>query len=190
MSIWRNASNPIAPHFFEYTWQLLHILLWGDWKMKKQNWKTYAFWILTTEAVGALSGWLTKKGTEIFNETIVQPPLSPPAIVFPIVWGILYALMGISSARIYMSPQSRDRSRGLNVYIIQLIVNFFWSLIFFNAQAFHFAFIWLLLLWILVFLMIRIFYKIDPFAAKLQIPYLLWLSFAAYLNFGVWYLNR
>lgn len=158
--------------------------------MKKNTWKIYALGIFLAEAVGALSGWLSRDGMKIFNASITQPPLSPPFFLFPIVWGILYALMGISSTRIYMSPQSRDRSQGLNVYIIQLIVNFFWSLIFFNAQAFAFAFIWLLLLWVLVLWMILIFYRIDPFAAKLQIPYLLWLSFAAYLNFGVWYLNR
>lgn len=158
--------------------------------MKKHNWKTYALWILLTEAVGGLSGWLTRDGTQIFNETIVQPPLSPPPIVFPIVWGILYALMGISAARIYLSPPSQARSRGLNLYIIQLIVNFFWSILFFNLQAFGFAFFWLLLLWALVLWMILTFFKTDPLAAKLQIPYLLWLAFAAYLNFGVWYLNR
>lgn len=158
--------------------------------MNKSNWKTYAFWILATEAVGAISGWLTREGTRIFNETIIQPPLSPPSVVFPIVWGLLYALMGISAARIYTSPQSRARSKGLNLYIAQLVLNFFWSLIFFNAQAFGFAFIWLLLLWVLVLKMILTFQKVDPLAAKLQIPYLLWLTFAAYLNFGVWYLNR
>lgn len=158
--------------------------------MKKHYWKTYAFWILITEAVGALSGWLTKKGTQIFNESVIQPPLSPPSIVFPIVWGILYALMGISAAQIYMSPQSQARSKGLNLYIIQLAVNFLWSIIFFNIQAFGFAFIWLLLLWALVLWMVLTFRNVDSIAAKLQIPYLLWLTFAAYLSFGVWYLNR
>lgn len=158
--------------------------------MKKINWKFYTFWILITEAVGALSGWLTREGTQIFNETILQPPLSPPSVVFPIVWGILYALMGISAARIYAAPASADRSKGLNLYIAQLVVNFFWSLIFFNAQAFGFAFIWLLLLWALVLWMLLTFRKVDPLAAWLQTPYLLWLTFAAYLNFGVWYLNR
>lgn len=158
--------------------------------MKRHNWKTYVFWILLTEAVGGLSGWLTREGTKIFNETIIQPPLSPPPLVFPIVWGILYALMGISAARIYLSTKSPERSRGLNLYFAQLVVNFFWSLIFFNAQAFGFAFLWLLLLWGLVLWMILTFRKVDPIAAWLQIPYLLWLTFAAYLNFGVWYLNR
>ncbi len=157
--------------------------------MKKSNWKTYAFWILITEAVGALSGWLTREGSKIFSQSVAQPPLSPPAILFPIVWGILYALMGISAARIYMAPPSQERSRGLNLYIAQLVVNFFWSLIFFNAQAYGFAFFWLLLLWALVLWMILTFRKVDPLAAWLQIPYLLWLTFAAYLNFGVWYLN-
>ena len=125
-----------------------------------------------------------------FGETVQQPPLSPPAIVFPIVWTILYALMGISAARVSLAPQSVGRSRGLNLFITQLIVNFFWSLIFFNAQAYGLAFIWLLLLWCLVLAMILQFHKVDPLAAKLQIPYLIWLTFAAYLNFGVWYLNK
>lgn len=158
--------------------------------MKTRNWKTYACWVLITEAVGALSGWLAKEGMQAFNESAKQPPLSPPSIVFPIVWGVLYALMGISAARIYMSPQSQARSKGLNIYATQLIVNFFWSLIFFNAQVFGVAFIWLLLLWGLVLWMILTFRKVDPIAAVLQIPYLLWLTFAAYLNLGVWYLTR
>lgn len=157
--------------------------------MNKQPWKTYAFWILLSEAVGALSGWLTREGARTFSETVMQPPLSPPAVLFPIVWGILYALMGIGAARIRMSPPSDDRNKGINLFIAQLVVNFFWSLIFFNLQAFGLAFLWLVLLWVLVFLMIRTFGKVDPLAAKLQIPYLLWLTFAGYLSFGVWYLN-
>lgn len=158
--------------------------------MKTNNWKTYAFWIVLAEAVGALSGWLTREGTRVFSETAVQPPLSPPMILFPIVWGILYLLMGIGAARVSLTPPSQSRSRGLNLFVLQLVVNFFWSLIFFNAQAYGFAFFWLLLLWVLVLIMILSFRKTDPAAAKLQIPYLLWLTFAAYLNAGVWYLNR
>ena len=158
--------------------------------MKKVNWKQYALWILAAVAVGALSGWLTREGAQVFRDTVPQPPLSPPSYVFPIVWGILYVLMGISAARIYQSPGSAERSRGLNLYAVQLIVNFFWSLIFFNAQAYGLSLLWLLLLWGLVLWMILTFRKVDPPAAKLQIPYLLWLTFAAYLNLGVWYLNR
>lgn len=158
--------------------------------MKEKNRKPYVWAILLTEAVGALSGWLSKSGMRLYSDTVSQPPLSPPSWLFPIVWGILYALMGISAARIYLSPPSPERSRGLNLYVLQLIVNFFWSLIFFNAQAFLFAFFWLMFLWLLVLGMIFLFYRTDPLAGKLQIPYLLWLSFAAYLNLGVWYLNR
>lgn len=158
--------------------------------MKTSKWKAYAFWILLSEAVGALSGWLTREGTRLFSETAAQPPLSPPTWVFPVVWGGLYLLMGISAARVSLTPQSEDRNRGLNLFILQLVVNFFWSLIFFNAQAYGFALLWLILLWILVFLMIRSYFAVDPAAAKLQLPYLLWLTFAAYLNAGVWYLNK
>lgn len=158
--------------------------------MKKGNRKTYAFWIALSEAVGIVSGLLSRKGTAAFSEAVVQPPLSPPAIVFPIVWTVLYAFMGISAARVSLSPPSASRSRGLNLFITQLVVNFFWSLIFFNARAYGLAFLWLLLLWGLVLWMIITFNKVDPLAARLQLPYLIWLTFAAYLSFGVWYLNK
>lgn len=158
--------------------------------MEEKTWKPYVWAIFLTEAVGALSGWLSKNGMHVYAKTIAQPPLSPPSWLFPIVWGILYALMGISAARVYLSPPSPERSSGLNLYVLQLIVNFFWSLIFFNAQAFLLAFFWLMFLWLLVLGMLFVFSKTDSLAGKLQIPYLLWLSFAAYLNLGVWYLNR
>ena len=158
--------------------------------MKKPTRKTYAFWIVLAEAVGALSGWLTRKGVKVYNATVKQPPLSPPSMVFPIVWGILFALMGIGAARIYLAPASDARSRSLLLFLVQLVFNFFWSIIFFNLQAFGFAFLWLIVLWVLILLMILSFRKVDKPAAWLQIPYLLWVTFAAYLNFGVWMLNR
>ena len=158
--------------------------------MNKNTWKPYAFWILFTEAVGFFSGWLSREGTELYQRTIEQPPLSPPAIVFPVVWTILYALMGIGAARIYQSPASGARSRSLLIFLLQLAFNFFWSIIFFNFQNFGFAFVWLLALWGLILWMILSFRKVDRLAAWLQIPYLLWVTFAAYLNFGVWILNR
>ena len=158
--------------------------------MNKLNWKPFAVGILITEAVGALSGWLTREGMEVFNQTALQPPLSPPSFLFPIVWSILYALLGIGATRIYLSPPSKDRSLSLNLYAVQLIINFFWSLIFFNAQAYGFALLWLLLLWALVLWMVLTFRKVDPLSAWLQIPYVLWLTFAIYLNYGVWTLNQ
>ena len=155
--------------------------------MKKPN---YLRWILVVEAVGILSGILSRNGTQLYGQSIIKPPLSPPALLFPVVWTILYALMGIGAARIAAAPDSLARSRALNVFVIQLIVNFFWSLVFFNAQAFGVAFFWLLFLWVLIIIMIFLFYGMDKTAALLQIPYFLWVTFAAYLNYGVWQLNK
>lgn len=157
--------------------------------MKFKNWKVYAFWIGLSEAVGVLAGLISRSGMQSYMMMTEKPPLTPPAIVFPIVWTILYALMGIGAARIYLAQESPERNRGITVFIAQLIVNFFWPLFFFNLQAYGFAFFWLILLWVLVFYMIFTFYKTDKLAAWLQIPYLIWLTFAAYLNLGVWLLN-
>ena len=156
---------------------------------KFKDWKPYLISAGIALGVGALSGLLSMDAMENYAQFITEPPLSPPGWLFPVVWTILYTLMGISAARVWLAKESVARSTGLNLYVAQLIVNFFWSLIFFNAQAFGFAVLWLLLLWVLVFLMILQFYKVDKLAAYLQIPYLIWLTFAAYLNIGVWYLN-
>lgn len=167
-----------------------HILRWVMYmKGLKENWKLYALFIGITEAVGALSGFLTRKGMDYFMEYVAQPPLSPPGWLFPVVWGILYALMGYGAARVWLTPVGKDRHQGLNLFVTQLVVNFFWSLIFFNARAYGFALLWLGLLWTLVLLMILAFRKTDKTAAWLQLPYLAWLTFAAYLNWGVWMLN-
>ena len=155
----------------------------------KRNWKTYLFWIALAEGVGALAGWLTRDGNEWYRQYVQQPPWSPPGWVFPVAWGILYALMGIGAARVSLTPPSKERSLGLNIFIVQLIVNFFWSLIFFNLRAYGFALLWLCLLWVLIVWMIAAFRQTDRGAAWLQIPYLLWVTFAAYLNWGVWVLN-
>lgn len=157
--------------------------------MKEHKWLPYVLWILFTEAVGFLSGWLTRQGSELYSQAIVKPPLSPPAIVFPIVWGILFLLMSIGAARIYLAEPSPARTKSLRIFLLQLAFNFFWSILFFNFQAFGFALIWLLVLWGLILWMIFSFRQVDPLTAWLQVPYLLWVTFAAYLNFGVWRLN-
>lgn len=157
--------------------------------MNKSKIKTYAVSLLISLGVGGVSALLTNMGMDNYDAA-AKPALTPPDIVFPIVWTILFALMGISAARIYMSPVSRQRSQGLLIYVIQLAVNFIWSLIFFNLQAYGFAFFWLILLWSLILLMILSFRKTDKAAALLQIPYLLWVSFALYLNYMVWMLNK
>lgn len=157
--------------------------------MKRKPWIVYTFWIALCEIVGILSGLLSREGMRIYRETAIKPPLTPPGWLFGVVWTALYALMGISAARIRLAPPSGDSRRGMNLFIGQLVVNFFWSPIFFNARAYGFALLWLLLLWVLVLGIIGRFRKVDKFAAALQLPYLLWLTFAAYLNWGVWRLN-
>lgn len=157
--------------------------------MRNNKWKIYLFWIGLAEAVGAIAGILTRNNVLEYQMQVKQPPFSPPGFLFPVVWSILYALMGIGAARISSSNPSPERSMGLNLFIVQLTMNFLWPLIFFNMQAYGFAIIWLLLLWFLVAGMVYIFYKTDAVAAILQFPYLVWLSFALYLNIGVWLLN-
>ena len=158
--------------------------------MKRKQWLTYVVSVVLAEAVGFLAAVLSREGTQYFIASVAQPPLSPPAAVFPIVWGILYALMGISAGRIWLSSESVSRDRGINLYIIQLVMNFFWTLIFFNLRAYGLASVWLIVLWLVVLAMILQYYKVDRLAAWLQIPYLAWLTFAAYLTLGVWILNR
>lgn len=157
--------------------------------MKKTPWKVYAFWIGISELVGVVSGLLSRGGMRLYSQTATQPPLAPPMWLFPVVWSILYALMGIGAARIWLSEDSAARKQGLNLFVAQLVVNFFWSLIFFNLQAYGFALAWLVLLWVLVAWMITSFLKTDPLAAWLQLPYLIWLTFAMYLNAAIWVLN-
>ena len=156
----------------------------------QKKWQNYLFYILLTEAVGILAGVLIREGTKIYSETITKPPLSPPAIVFPIVWSVLYALMGVSAALISFCEAGAAKKRAFYAYFLQLGFNFFWSIIFFKLQAFGVAFFWLLALWGLILWMILAFRKLNRTAAYLQIPYLIWVSFAGYLNLGVWLLNR
>lgn len=158
--------------------------------MKKRTWKVYAAWILTAEAVGGLAGWLTREGTKVYQAVVTKPPLTPPGVVFPVVWAVLYALMGAGAARVWTAKPGAARSRGLLLYWGQLTVNFLWTIIFFDLQAYGAAMIWLVLLWVLILWMLLTFWAVDPPAGKLQIPYLLWTAFAGYLNLGTWLLNR
>ena len=157
--------------------------------INKSKAKTYGISIAIALIVGGLSALFTNMGMDNYR-LAEKPALTPPEIVFPIVWTILYTLMGISAARVWIASEKRQRSGGLIVYTIQLIVNFFWSIIFFSLQAYGFAFLWLVFLWALVLLMIVSFSRTDKIAAYLQIPYLIWLTFALYLNFMVWMLNK
>lgn len=156
----------------------------------KEKIKSYLFFILSALAVGGLSAFFTRNSMSIYDD-ILTPPLSPPSVVFPIVWTVLFTLMGISAAMIYNSSASqKQKENTLLTYAINLAVNFFWSLIFFNLRAFLFAFLWLLLLLYLIIKTILQYYKINKLAAYLQIPYAVWVTFAGYLTLGIWWLNR
>ena len=155
----------------------------------KINWKLLVICIAIPLAVGGAAALLTGGGMEVF-ESVNQPPLSPPAWLFPVVWTVLYTLMGISSYLILTSGEGKEEvQNALSVYAYQLAVNFLWPTFFFNFRWFFFSFLWLLLLIFLVVSMIRDFYKRSKPAAYLNIPYLLWLLFAGYLNFTIWWLN-
>ena len=142
--------------------------------------------ILIPVILGGVVGFLTSPSNDY--KELIQPSFAPPAILFPIVWTILYALMGISSYIIYESNDI-NKSKALLIYIIQLIVNLLWSVLFFTLNLYFLSFIWIVLLIILVIVMIKKFYDISKISAYLQIPYLLWLIFAAILNFAIWILN-
>ena len=118
---------------------------------------------------------------------MVKPPLSPPSYIFPIVWTILYILMGISY---FIATKDNGNDKELNqIYILQLLVNFFWPIIFFVLKMYFTAFFWIILLLILVIIMIKELLKINKISGYLQIPYLIWLLFATYLNIGIFLLN-
>lgn len=139
--------------------------------------------------VGAIAAWLSGGGMDVF-QVMNQPPLAPPAWLFPIVWTILYVLMGISSYLIGTADAPKEqRDEAISIYGWQLLVNFLWPTFFFNYQWYLFSFFWLVLLWLFVFLMIWKFKDISKVAAILNIPYLLWLTFAGYLNFAIWLMN-
>ena len=139
--------------------------------------------------VGGLSALLTKNAMEEF-QLLNQPALAPPPEIFPIVWTILYILMGIASYLVYTSDANpRLINSALRLYAIQLIMNFCWSIVFFNLGWYLFAFVWLLIMWLVILATTWLFYKISKPAAYMLVPYVLWVTFAAYLNFMIWRLN-
>lgn len=174
---------------FTYHFSKTHIVI-PVMHMKKSAWMTYGFWILLTEAVGLLAGFLIRDGVAVYQATAAKPPLTPPGAVFPIVWSLLYLLMGVGIARVRLTGPSVARERATALFVLQLAINFLWCLVFFDLRAFGAAFALLVALWVLILLMLLAFQPLDSLAARLQLPYLIWVTFAGYLNLGVWFLNR
>ena len=151
-------------------------------------WKKYKSLILNIAvplAVGLVSGLLTMGAMEDFS-ALNQPPLSPPGWLFPVVWTILYILMGVSAWRIKRIDR---QARALAVYRLSLVFNFFWPIFFFVCQMWLLSLIWLVILWVLVLIYTAGYFRIDRIAGRLQVPYAVWCVFAIYLNFGILLLN-
>lgn len=158
---------------------------------KKLAWKPLLLSLALPLAVGALSALVTKSGMERFQAEVLRPPLTPPNWVFPAVWTVLFLLMGCASYRVHASRAPRpDVRRALWIYALQLLVNFLWTVSFFNFRTYLFAFFWLAFLWALIWVCFVLFRRIDRAAGVLLVPYLLWTAFAGYLDLGVYLLNR
>ena len=156
--------------------------------MMKQSVKQLLIALAIPLGVGVL-GTLLSGGMADYK-MMVKPPLSPPGWVFPVVWTILYLLMGYSSYRIYTAGKSPAfTKKALQLYIAQLVANFIWPIVFFGVEWYLLAFLVLLVLWVLIILTMRAFSAIDETAGDLLIPYILWVTFAGYLNLAVYFLN-
>lgn len=158
--------------------------------MKIKSYTELFIFIVTAELVGVLSALVTGDFGGFFDK-YAQPSLMPPAWVFPVVWVILYALMGISAYLVYSSDGSDEaKKRALRIYAAQLAINFSWSIVFFRFEELWGAAGVIILLLVLVILMILSFKKVSPLAAALNIPYLLWVLFASYLNIATAVINK
>lgn len=157
--------------------------------MHRIKWKKLILLTALPIAVGALAGFLTRGGMENFG-LMRKPPLSPPEWLFPVVWTLLYAMMGAASYLVCTACAAPARKRrALTAYAVQLGANFLWTLIFFGLGAYLAAFVWLVALWLLILLTAAMFGYISKNAGKLMLPYLIWVAFAGYLNLGVYLLN-
>jgi tryptophan-rich sensory protein len=156
--------------------------------LKKVNWFQLLAIILITELAGVLSSLSSGNVGQIYA-SLIKPPLSPPGWLFGVVWPILYLLMGIAAYIIYQAPQSPEREKAINLYWVQLFINFLWPIVFFRFEWFWISVLVILLLDVLVLITTILFYRINKIAGYLMIPYLLWILFATYLNIGIAVLN-
>lgn len=157
---------------------------------KKKKILTYAIFILISLAVGGIAAFITRNNMNIYDE-INKPVFSPPGFLFPVVWTVLYILMGISSAMIWLCRDSfrEEAESALLWYGGSLVANFWWSPVFFNFRMYLFAFIILVILLMLVLKSAVEYKKLRPVAAYLQLPYIIWICFAGYLNLAIYILN-
>ena len=157
--------------------------------MNRSNIIKLSISLLLPLSVGAVAGIFTSKSVSTWYTTLNRPSISPPNCVFGPVWTSLYILLGISFFLIWRENSSRYKKLAVKVFLIQMLLNFLWSFIFFYLNLIGIALIEIILLWIAIAAMIYLFYKVKPIAAYLNIPYLLWVTFATILNSGYYFLN-
>ena len=148
--------------------------------------------IVVSELAGIIGSVFTTPSISTWYATLARPALNPPAWVFGPVWTTLFALMGISLFLIWKSDPSvapKERRRGVILFFIQLVLNTLWSIIFFGLHSPGAAFVEIIFLWLAILATIIAFAKISKPSAWLLVPYILWVSFAGYLNFSIWMLN-
>lgn len=145
--------------------------------------------ILLTMSIGGLSGYATIDGVTGWYTTLNKPSFNPPNYLFGPVWSLLYLLMGVSLFLILKAEKSPARNKAIAAFTIQLVLNFFWSIIFFRFHAVGIALAEIVLMWVAILRMIVAFYRINKPASLLQIPYIAWVSFASFLNAAIFYLN-
>ena len=146
--------------------------------------------IILPLSIGAIAGIFTARAIPEWYATLNQPSFNPPNWVFGPVWTTLYIILGISLFMIWKLPASKERNLAILVFIVQLVLNFCWSFFFFYFKMIGLALIDLLTLWTMIVVMLVRFYKLKPIAAYINIPYLLWVTFATMLNAAYFFLNR
>lgn len=155
---------------------------------KPIQWKALIVSIAISMGTWFLAGFFTGNGSTLYR-SLNQPPFAPPGWMFPVVWPVLYALMGISAYLVFVS-NSKYKAPALLIYAVQLLMNAFWPFLFFRLQAFFWSVVWISCLWFVIEAMICLFFICRKAAGFLQLPYFLWGSLAGYLTLGVWLLNR
>ena len=158
--------------------------------MKEIRWGSLILCVAGTLLIGSISGLANVGNITGWYATLIKPSFNPPNYLFGPVWTALYILMGISLYLIIQSAKTDARKTALFIFTFQLVLNFSWSFLFFYFKWPGIAFIDIIILWIMIIMMILTFYKVSPLAAYLQVPYLLWVSFASVLNGSIWFLNK
>ncbi|MBN2144446.1 MAG: tryptophan-rich sensory protein [Candidatus Aureabacteria bacterium] len=166
------------------------IILSLEFSMRKIHFKKLMAALVLPQLAGSLGAIFTRESVETWYQQLIKPSLNPPSWVFAPVWTTLFLLMGFAFYLVWVSPQDNARRKtGLSLFCLHLGVNTLWSFLFFGLQSPFWAFMDIIVLWIMITLLVRIFWSLDLWAGVMLVPYLLWVSFAAFLNYEIWRMN-